>query len=70
MTVEGLVYRPTEAQAPLGIRPTKFWALAKSGAIETRKLGGSTVVPAEALKAFVANLPKVGEPAEIGGEVQ
>jgi hypothetical protein len=54
---EKLVYRPAEAQAALGIRNTKFWALVKEGKLETRKLGGATVVPAESLRQFVANLP-------------
>jgi hypothetical protein len=55
---EKLVYRPAEAQAALGIRNTKFWALVKAGHLETRKIGAATVVPAESLLAFVANLPK------------
>lgn len=52
-----LVYRPREAQEALGIRNTKFWALVKAGLLETRKLGGATVVPAESLKRFVESLP-------------
>ena len=53
-----LVYRPAEVQSALGIKNTKFWDLVKQGALETRKLGGATVVPAESLQAFVASLPK------------
>lgn len=56
--LEKLVYRPREAQEALGIKNTKFWALVKEGKLETRKLGGATVVPAESLKRFVENLPK------------
>jgi hypothetical protein len=55
---EKLVYRPAEAQAALGIKKTKFLALFKSGELETRKIGAATIVPAESLRAFVANLPK------------
>ncbi len=58
MISEKLVYRPAEVQAALGIRNTKFWALVKSGLLETRKIGSATVVPAESLQAFVENLPK------------
>ncbi|WP_234731075.1 helix-turn-helix domain-containing protein [Acidocella facilis] len=54
---EKLVYRPREAQAALGIKGTKFWALVKAGALETRKMGGATVVPAESLRRFVDGLP-------------
>jgi hypothetical protein len=52
-----LVYRPREAQEALGIKNTKFWELVKAGLLETRKLGGATVVPAESLKRFVESLP-------------
>lgn len=55
--IEKLVYRPAEAQAALGIKNTKFWALVKAGLLETRKLGGATVVPAESLRRFVESLP-------------
>jgi hypothetical protein len=52
-----LVYRPREAQDALGVKSTKFWALVKEGKLETRKLGGATVVPADSLKRFVESLP-------------
>ena len=55
---EKLVYRPAEAQAALGIKNTKFWALVKEGKLEARKIGAATVVPAESLHRFIANLPK------------
>lgn len=54
---EKLVYRPAEAQAALGIKNTKFWALVKEGKLETRKMGGATVVLAETMKRFVESLP-------------
>ena len=54
---EKLVYRPREAQEALGIRNTKFWQLVKDGLLETRKMGGATVVPAESLRRFVESLP-------------
>ncbi len=55
---EKLVYRPAEVQAALGIKNTKFWGLVKTGQLEARKIGGATVVTAESLHRFVANLPK------------
>jgi len=57
MLSEKLVYRPREVQDALGIKNTKFWALVKAGLLETRKLGGCTVVPAESLRRFVESLP-------------
>jgi hypothetical protein len=58
MNDEKLLYRPHEAQAALGIKNTKFWQLVKAGSLETRKLGGATVVPAESLHRFIESLPK------------
>ena len=52
-----LLYRPTEAQAALGIKRTKFYDLVKAGDLELRRMGGCTVVPAESLRAYVASLP-------------
>lgn len=59
---EKLVYRPNEVQAALGIRNTKFWSLVKEGALETRKIGSATVVPAESLRTFVEKLPSGNSP--------
>jgi excisionase family DNA binding protein len=56
---EKLVYRTEEARSKLGIGKTTFWKLVKAGQLEIRKLGGTTVVPAESLHSFVAGLPKV-----------
>ncbi len=53
-----LVYRPAEVQNALGIGHSKFWQLVKSGALETRKIGSATVIPAASLQAFVDGLPK------------
>ena len=55
---EKLAYRPTEAQAALGISHGQFWKLVKSQAIETKKMGRATIITAEALHKFLANLPK------------
>ncbi len=56
--LDKLMYRPNEAQAALGIKNTKFWALVKAGELETRKIGKATVVPSESLKKFIENLPR------------
>ena len=44
---EKLLYRPSQAQAALGIRWTKFWALVKQGKLEVRKSAGCSFVPAD-----------------------
>jgi hypothetical protein len=58
MSETKLLYRPDEAQSALGIGHSKFWQLVKTGALETRKIGRATVVPAASLRDFAANLPK------------
>lgn len=52
-----LTYRPREAQELLGIKHTAFWALVRSGKIETHKIGAATVVKAECLLRFIESLP-------------
>ncbi|MBB5374322.1 helix-turn-helix transcriptional regulator [Acidocella aromatica] len=53
-----LLFRPAEVQAALGIGHSTFWSLVKSGALESRKIGRATVVPADSLNQFIASLPK------------
>lgn len=60
-TLIKIFYRPAEVQKLLSIKNTKFWSLVKTGKIETRKLGRATLIPAESLQKFVANLPKADE---------
>ncbi len=52
-----LVHRSSTVCDMLDIRIGTFWKLVKEGKLETRKLGGLTVVPAESLKRFVEGLP-------------
>ncbi len=55
--IERLSYRTAEAQAALGIRRTAFWKLVKAGKIETRHVGGVTVVPAASLQKLLQAAP-------------
>lgn len=54
--MEKLYYRPAEVQTLLGIKTTKFYALVKAGQLEIKKLGRATIVPAESLQKFAAQL--------------
>ena len=54
---EKMLFRPAEVKQALGIGHTSFWKLVKEGKLETKKLGGCTVVPAESLRRFVESLP-------------
>lgn len=53
-----LLYRPSEAQAALGIKHAKFWNLVKDGAFDVRKSGRATFITAESLRQFADKLPK------------
>lgn len=46
-----------------GLGRTTLYELIGAGKIEARKAGGRTLIPAESLRSYIANLP----PATIGG---
>ena len=43
-----------------GIGRSKLYELIRSGALDARKLGGRTLIPAKALRALIDSLPRVG----------
>lgn len=53
-----LLYGPTEVQHALGIGHSKFWELVKAGVFDVRKIGRRTLITAESLRRFAADLPK------------
>lgn len=61
-----LAYGIPEACRVVGLGRTKLYSLISAGKIEARQCGGRTLIPAESLRRFLANLP----PAPIrSGEV-
>ncbi len=52
-----LAYGVSDACAAMGLGKTKLYALIAEGRIEARQCGGRTLIPADSLRAFVANLP-------------
>ena len=52
-----LAYGIPDACRALGIGRTRLYALIGEGKIEARQCGGRTLIPADSLRAFVANLP-------------
>ena len=52
-----LAFSISDACAAIGIGRTKLYNLIGEGKLEARAIGGRTVIPAEALRNFVANLP-------------
>ena len=56
MTVGQMLLRPTEAAAILGIGRTTLYALIRSGALPSVRIGGSRRIPASALDRFVTEL--------------
>lgn len=57
--MERLAYTPHEACAALRIGRTKLYELLGSGHIKAVALGGKTLIPREALDAFMASLPSI-----------
>ena len=56
-----LVYGRQAAQQIIGVGPTKFYDLVKSGSLDARKIGSKTVVTAASIRRFVDNLPKASK---------
>ncbi len=56
MTVGQMLLRPTEAAAILGIGRTTLYALIRSGALPSVRIGGSRRIPASALRRFITDL--------------
>lgn len=52
-----LTYGVREACAASGLGRTRLYALIAEGKIEARQCGGRTLIPAESLRTFLANLP-------------
>lgn len=49
-----LAYSVEEACTAIGIRPTKFFELVRSGTLQTFKIGRRTLVHVDELNRFVA----------------
>ena len=52
-----LAYAIPEACRIVGLGRTKLYSLIAEGKIEARQCGGRTLIPADSLRGFVANLP-------------
>lgn len=58
-----LLYKVEEAAERIGIGRSTFYALIRSGQVETVKVGKSRLVPALALDEFVARVRTAQSPA-------
>jgi hypothetical protein len=57
------LYSPREAEHILSVSHATLYRLINSGRLDARKIDGKTVITAPSIRAFLASLPKVGEPA-------
>ena len=57
--MERLAYTPREACEALRIGRTKLYELFASGDLKAVALGGKTLIPRDALEAFMASLPVI-----------
>lgn len=55
---EKLVYTTKEAAAALGIGRTTLWKAISDGRLTALKLGSRTLIPADALRNWLASLPQ------------
>jgi hypothetical protein len=62
MVTEVLAYPLNDACRVGGFTRTKAYELIGAGKLEARKIGNKTIITAESLKSYLANLP----PAQIG----
>ncbi len=56
--MDKLLYTVAEVQALTGLGKSKLYDLIRDGSLESVKIGGSRRVPADALRDFVASLPR------------
>ncbi|MFI6763327.1 helix-turn-helix domain-containing protein [Micromonospora sp. NPDC050417] len=57
------LYPVNDAAYRLGVTPRKVWALIKEGRIDTKRLDGRRLIPADALADFISSLPNGEEQA-------
>lgn len=57
MNIKPRYVRPRDAAALIPCGTTKLYELIKSGALETKHFGGSTLVSVESIDRFHENLP-------------
>ena len=57
--MERLAYTPREASEALRIGLTKLYQLLASGDLKAVALGGKTLIPRDALEAFMGSLPAI-----------
>jgi hypothetical protein len=55
--IETLAYTIADAVQVSGIRRTRLYELVGAGKVDARKAGGRTLIMAESLRAYLANLP-------------
>jgi excisionase family DNA binding protein len=56
--MEPMAYRVADAAKVIGLSRSRIYELIAEGALEARKLGGCTVIPASSLHALLAAAPK------------
>ena len=60
--VQRELYSPREVEHLLSISHATLYRLINANRLDARKIDGKTVITAASIQAFVAALPKIGEP--------
>lgn len=54
------LYSPRETQQIIGISHATLYRLIAAEKLDARKLGGKTLITADSIERFIAELPKIG----------
>ena len=60
VSLKRALYSPRETEALLGISHATCYRLINAGKLDARKIGSKTVITAESIERFRAELPKAG----------
>jgi excisionase family DNA binding protein len=58
-----LLYSPAETEQLLGVSHATLYRLLRADRLDARKIGTKTVITAESIERFIAELPTVGRSA-------
>lgn len=58
MDDEPLAYRIKDARRAIGVGTTRLYELIGTGVLDARKAGSRTVITADSLRRYIADLPK------------
>jgi hypothetical protein len=68
--VQRALYSPRQAEAILSVSHATLYRLISSNRLDARKIDGKTVITAQSIRRFIADLPRVGDGPVTGPPVR